>query len=71
MILCRAPQYPTNVCPPAAIAWRMWIVLAICVRMMYAVRHYPLDWTTFEGHCAASHEKVFNHFRHFVTAVGQ
>ena len=71
VILSRAPQYPTNVCPPAAMAWRMWIARAICVRMVYAVRHYPLNWTTFERHRAASDQKVFNEFRHLVTAVGQ
>src|SRR6185503_13062862 len=50
VILCCAPQYPTNVCPPAAVAWRMWITRPICMRMMYAVRHYPFNWTTFKGH---------------------
>jgi hypothetical protein len=48
----------------------MWIVRAICVGVVYAVRHYPLNWTTFEGQRAAGDEKVFNQFRHFVTAMG-
>jgi len=55
--------------PPAAIAWRVWIARSICVRMMYAVRHNPLDWTTFKGHRAASHEKVLDQLWHLVTAV--
>src|SRR6185369_17224512 len=70
VILSRAPQYPTNMCPPAAMAWRMWIVRTICVGVVYTVRHYPLNGTTFESQRAAGYEKVFNHFRHFVTAVG-
>jgi hypothetical protein len=49
----------------------MRIARTICVRMMYAVRYYPLDWTTFESHRAASHQKVFDEFRDLVTAVGQ
>ena len=49
----------------------MRIARAICVRVMYAVRRYPLNWTTFKGHCAAGHEKVFNYFRHFITAVSE
>src|SRR6185369_14211124 len=57
-------------CPPAAMAWRMWIVRAISVGVVYAVRHYPLNGTTFERQRAAGNEKVFNQFRYFVTAVG-
>jgi hypothetical protein len=49
----------------------MWITRPICMRMMYAVRHYPFNWTTFKGHCAAGYEKVFNQLRHPVTAMGQ
>src|SRR5215217_923940 len=71
VILRRAPQYPTHGCPPPTIAWRMWITCLICMRMVYAVRHYPLNWTTFKSHCGASHQKVFNQLRHLVTAVGQ
>src|SRR6185369_1657145 len=32
---------------------------------------HPLNWTTLKRHCAAGHEKVFDYFRHFVTAVCQ
>jgi hypothetical protein len=48
----------------------MRIARAISVRMMYAVSHQPLNGTTFESQRAAGDEKVFNQFRHFVTAVG-
>ena len=40
-------------------------------RLMDAMRYYPLDWTTFERHRGASHEKVFDELRHLVTAVSQ
>src|SRR5215213_587312 len=71
VILGRAPQYPADVSPPATVARRMGIACLICMRMVYAVRHYPLDWTTFESQRGAGHQKVFNCFRHLVTAVRQ
>src|SRR6185369_13932305 len=71
MILSRAPQYPTNVRPPTAIAWRVRVADTICVRMVYAVRHYPLNWPTLERERAAGHKKIFNRFRNFITAMGQ
>jgi hypothetical protein len=49
----------------------MRIALTICVRMMYAVRDYPLDWSTFQSHRAASHQEVFDEFRDLVTAMSQ
>src|SRR5688572_2626465 len=49
----------------------MRVACTICVRMMYAVRYHPLDWTTFESHRAASHQKIFDEFRDLVTAVRQ
>src|ERR1043165_6807823 len=58
-------------CPPAAMAWRMRIACAISVGVVYAMRHYPLNGTTFESERAAGDEKVFNQFRHFVTAMGK
>src|SRR6185369_88803 len=70
MILCGAPQYPTDMCPPATMTWRMRVARAIGVRMMDAVSHQPLNGTTFERQRAAGYEKVFNQFRYFVTAVG-
>src|ERR1044071_8533042 len=71
MILCGAPQYPTDMCPPATMAWRMRIARAISVRMMYAVSYQPLNGTTFESQRAAGYEKVFNQFRYLVTAMGK
>src|ERR1043166_6255235 len=53
VFLCRAAQNPTDVCPPTAIAGRMRIPGAIGVRMMYAVRHYPLNRSTFKRERAA------------------
>jgi hypothetical protein len=38
---------------------------------MYAVRHNPLNWSTFEGQCTAGHKKVFNYFWNFITAVSE
>ena len=71
MILCGAPQYPTDMCPPAAVAWRVRIARAISVRMMYAVSHQPLNGTAFESQRPAGNEKVFNELRYFVTAVSK
>jgi len=39
--------------------------------VVYAVRHDPLNWSTFEGHRTASHKKVLNHFRDFITAMSE
>src|ERR1044072_7481815 len=71
MILCRAPQNPTNVGPPAAIARRVRVACFICVCVVYPVRHYPLNRSAFERHRAAGHQKVFDRFRHFITAVSE
>src|SRR6185503_20585471 len=71
MILCRTPQYPTNVGPPATMTWRMRISCSICVRVMYAVRYYPLDWTTLECEGATGHQKILNQFWHFVAAMSK
>jgi hypothetical protein len=49
----------------------MRIARAISVRMMYTMSHQPLNGTTFESQGAAGYEKVFNQFRHFVTAMGK
>ena len=62
MILSGAPQYPTNVRPPATIAWRVWIAVTIGVRVMNAVRHYPLNRPALKGERAANRKKVFNWF---------
>src|SRR5919112_471406 len=71
VILSRAPQYPTNVRPPTTIARRVRIAGTICVRMVYAMRHYPLNWPTFERQRAARRKKIFDCLRNFITAMGQ
>jgi hypothetical protein len=38
---------------------------------MYPVRHNPLNWSTFESQRPASDQKVFNRFRHFITAMSE
>ena len=71
VILRGAPQYPANVRPPTAVARRMRIAGAICVRMMYAMRYDPLNRTAFERERAADRQKIFNCFRNFITAMGK
>jgi hypothetical protein len=71
VILCSSKQYPTDVRPQSAVARRMWITLAICVGVMYAVRRNPLNGSTFERQASAGHKKVFNQLRAFVTAVSK
>jgi hypothetical protein len=39
--------------------------------MMDAVRHHPLNWTTFEGQRTAGHKKVLNHFGDFIPAMSE
>ena len=50
-------------------SWRMRIAWLIGVGVVYSVRHYPLNWSTFERQRTAGDQKVFNRFRHCITAV--
>jgi len=38
---------------------------------VYAVRHYPLNWTAFKGQGAAGDEEVFDYLWHFITAMSE
>jgi hypothetical protein len=71
VILSGAPQDPTHVCPPTAIAWRVRVAGTICVRVVYAVRHGPLNWSTLECDRAARHKKICNGFWNFISAMRQ
>jgi hypothetical protein len=43
----------------------------ICVRVVYAVRHGPLNWSTLECDRAARHKKICNGFWNFISAMRQ
>src|SRR5437870_5121262 len=69
MILSGAAQDPTDMCPPAAIARRMRIACAVCMRVMDPMRGNPLDRATFEGQRPASHQEIFHQLWHLVTTM--
>src|SRR4030095_1128884 len=71
MILRRAANNPTNVCPPATVTWGMRITNAVSVRMMHSMRRNPLKWSTLYRQRGARNKKILNEFRHFVTAVSE
>src|SRR6185369_8459587 len=48
ILLRRTTEHPSDVCPPAAIAWSVWITRRICVRVVDAMRDNPVDWPAFE-----------------------
>ncbi len=47
----------------------MRIACTIGVRMVYAVRHDPLDWSTLQCEGSASHEEILDKFRDLVAPV--
>src|SRR4030095_11946282 len=63
VISLRPPvQNPANVRPPAAIAGRVRIAIAIGVGMMNPMRDHPGDWSTFERQAAAGNQKILDNF---------
>src|ERR1051325_5460389 len=69
VILRSAAKNPADVCPPAAVARRVRVALAIRVRMMDAVRRDPLNRSAFDRQRTANNQKVFDQFWDFVTSM--
>src|SRR6185503_6129181 len=61
----------THMRPPTTIARRVRVAGTISVRMVYAMRHHPLNRPALERQRAARRKKVFNWFWNFITAMGQ
>ena len=66
-----APQNPTDMRPPAAIARRMRVAIAIRVRMMDSMRCDPLYRTTLYCQRAADYQEVFDGFGNFISSMRQ
>ena len=70
VVLCSAAQDPAHVRPQAAVTRRMWIAVAIRVRVMNAMRGGPFNWTTLQCQRTTQHENIFKLFGVFIAAVG-
>src|SRR5437667_9249051 len=57
--------------PPSPVARRMGIAIFIRMSMMNAVCGHPLNRATFDCQSATNDEKIFDHFRHAITAMRQ
>ena len=71
MLLRGAAQNPTHVRPPASVSRRVWIAGVIGVRMMNAMRDYPIDRSAFQCQQATEGQKVFDRLRCFITTMRQ
>ena len=71
MVLRSTTQDPADVSPPTAIPRRVWITMAVCMRVMNSMGGHPLNWSTFEGQRATRYQKIFDYLGYFVTAVSK
>src|SRR5215472_7998990 len=69
VILSRAAQDPTDVRPPTTVTRRVRIAHSICVRMVDAMGHHPLNRPTFKRQRATSYQKIFDQLWHAVSAM--
>src|SRR5713226_9003657 len=71
VLLARAPQNPSHVRPPTAVARCVRITRNICMSVMDAMGYHPVDRTALKGECAAEGQKVLDQLWRLVTAMSQ
>ena len=66
-----APDDPSDVSPPAALAGSVRVALAVAVLMMDAMGGHPEDGAAFERERGADGHQVFQPLGRLITAMGQ